>query len=56
MLAGLAQPERVGFFEIAPIPAASRDIRALVAAGEPLDGLVPPAVAELILARGLYIR
>jgi nicotinate-nucleotide adenylyltransferase len=56
VLAGLAQPERVGFFEIAPIPAASRDIRALVVAGEPLDGLVPPAVAELIQSRGLYIR
>jgi nicotinate-nucleotide adenylyltransferase len=56
VLAGLAQPERVGFFDIEPIPAASRDIRALVAAREPLDGLVPPAVAELIRARGLYIR
>ena len=56
VLAGLAQPERVGFFEIEPNPAASRDIRALAAAGEPLDGLVPPAVAELIQARGLYIR
>jgi nicotinate-nucleotide adenylyltransferase len=56
VLAGLARPERVSFFEIPPIPAASRDIRELVAAGEPLDGLVPPAVAELIRARGLYIR
>jgi nicotinate-nucleotide adenylyltransferase len=56
VLTGLAQPERVGFFEIEPNPAASRDIRALAAAGEPLDGLVPAAVAELILARRLYIR
>ena len=56
VLARLERPERVAFFEIAPIPAASTEIRALVAAGEPLDGLVPPAVAELILARGLYSR
>jgi nicotinic acid mononucleotide adenylyltransferase len=28
--------------------------RARVAAGEPLDGLVPPAVAQLIDERGLY--
>jgi nicotinate-nucleotide adenylyltransferase len=56
VLSGLAQPERVGFFEIEPNRAASRDIRALAAAGEPLDGLVPPDVAELIRTRRLYIR
>ena len=56
VLTRLGPPDRVVFFEIPPIPAASRDIRELVAAGEPLDGLVPPAVAELIRARGLYIR
>jgi len=56
VLVRLEHPERVAFFEIAPIPAASTDIRALVAAGDPLDGLVPPAVAELIRARGLYSR
>ena len=54
VLERLAQPERVLFFDIAPNPAASRDIRGLVAAGEPLDGLVPPAVAALIAALGLY--
>ena len=56
VLAHLGRRDRVVFFEIPPIPAASRDIRELVAAGEPLDGLVSPAVAELIQARGLYIR
>jgi len=56
VLVRLEHPERVTFFEIAPIPAASTDVRALAAAGEPLDGLVPPAVAELIRARGLYSR
>jgi nicotinate-nucleotide adenylyltransferase len=54
VLAQLARPERVLFFEIAPNPAASTDVRARVAAGEPLDGLVPPAVARLIEERGLY--
>ena len=50
----LAHPERVVFFAIEPNPAASRDVRALAAAGASLDGLVPPAVATLIEERGLY--
>jgi nicotinate-nucleotide adenylyltransferase len=50
----LAKPERVLFFDIEPNPAASRDLRALAAAGEPLDGLVPEAVARLIADRRLY--
>jgi len=54
VLGELEHPERVLFFEIEPNPAASRDVRALAAAGEPLDGLVPPEVARLIQERGLY--
>ena len=54
VLEELERPERVLFFEIEPNPAASTDVRALAAAGEPLDGLVPPAVLELIAERGLY--
>jgi nicotinate-nucleotide adenylyltransferase len=54
VLQQLDRPERVIFFEIEPNPAASTDIRARVAAGEPLDGLVPDAVARLIAERGLY--
>ncbi len=54
VLTQLDEPERVLFFEIEPNPAASRDVRARIAAGEPLDGLVPPAVAQLIADRGLY--
>ena len=54
VLAKLARPERVLFFEIEPNPAASSDIRARIAAGEPLDALVPPAVAKLVAERGLY--
>jgi len=54
VLGRLDRPERVLFFEIEPNPAASTDVRARVAAGEPLDGLVPAAVARLIEERGLY--
>jgi nicotinate-nucleotide adenylyltransferase len=54
VLARLARPERVLFLEIEPNIAASTDVRALIAAGEPLDGLVPAAVARLIEERGLY--
>jgi nicotinate-nucleotide adenylyltransferase len=50
----LSRPERVQFFEIEPLPISSEDIRERVARGEPIDGLVPPAVAELISARSLY--
>jgi nicotinate-nucleotide adenylyltransferase len=54
VLSQLARPDRTVFFEIEPNPAASTDVRARAAAGQPLDGLVPPAVAALIEARGLY--
>lgn len=54
VLAELDRPERVLFFEIEPSPAASTDARARIAAGEPLDELVPAAVARLISERGLY--
>ncbi len=37
-----------------PDLAPARDRLAMVAAGEPIDALVPPRVAELIAARGLY--
>ena len=54
VLGELEHPDRVLFFEIEPNPVASRDVRAVAAAGEPLDGLVPPEVARLIQERGLY--
>jgi nicotinate-nucleotide adenylyltransferase len=54
VLEQLERPERVIFFEIEPNPAASTDVRSRVAVGEPLDGLVPPAVARLIEELGLY--
>jgi len=45
---------RVRFFEIDSPPIASRDLRARAERGEPLDGLVPDAVAAEIARRGLY--
>jgi len=54
VLARLTRPERVELFEIPPQHVASRDVRARAAAGEPLEGLVPRPVAELIERRGLY--
>jgi nicotinate-nucleotide adenylyltransferase len=54
VLRSLPNPERVLFFDLEPNPAASREIRARAALGEPLNGLVPPAVERLILDRGLY--
>ena len=56
VLTELRRPDRVEFFELDPIPIASRDLRARAAAGEPLDDLVPPAVASEIEGRGLYRR
>jgi nicotinate-nucleotide adenylyltransferase len=54
VVAQLSRPERVLFFEIEPLPISSEDIRRRVSYGESIDGLVPPAVAELIKSRGLY--
>ena len=54
VLPQIDRPERVVFFEIEPNSAASTDVRALAAAGEPLENLVPPEVARLIQERGLY--
>ena len=54
VLRSLDRPERVVFFDIDPNPAASREIRARAALGEPLEGLVPAAVARLIAEQGLY--
>ena len=54
VLVRLGRPDRVLFFAIEPNPAASSDVRALAAAGEPLDGLVPAAVADLLRERNPY--
>jgi nicotinate-nucleotide adenylyltransferase len=54
--ARLARPERVLDLPFEPLEVSSRDIRARVARGEPIDGLVPPPVARLIAELGLYRR
>jgi nicotinate-nucleotide adenylyltransferase len=52
--AGLERTDRVAFFEIEPLPVSSSDIRARLAAGLSVEGLVPPAVAAEISRLGLY--
>jgi nicotinate-nucleotide adenylyltransferase len=47
-------PERVTILDSPLIAISSSDVRARVAAGRPVRYLVPPAVEELILERGLY--
>jgi nicotinate-nucleotide adenylyltransferase len=56
VLERLAHPERVRFFELEPLPVASRDVRDRVAREEPIDDLVPARVAEQIREHGLYRR
>jgi nicotinate-nucleotide adenylyltransferase len=47
-------PGTVAFFEMEPTPVSSRDVRARVARGESIAGLVPEAVAAAIVRLGLY--
>lgn len=56
VLAQLAAPERVRFFEIDPIPISSRALRRRLADGEDVSAELPPAVAALIVSQGLYAR
>ncbi len=50
----LRDPSRVDFFEIEPVAVSSTQLRERVARGEPIDGLVPPAVARHIAVHRLY--
>jgi nicotinate-nucleotide adenylyltransferase len=54
VLERLAQPDRVLFFEIEPMPISSRELRSRAARGEPIDDLVPTGVAKLVSELGLY--
>jgi nicotinate-nucleotide adenylyltransferase len=56
VLAGLRRPERVQFFQIEPVPVASRDLRARLEAGEDVTSELPPAVAEALGRDPLYPR
>jgi nicotinate-nucleotide adenylyltransferase len=55
-LAGFDHPEgfRVDVVEISPVEVSSTQIRAAVAEGRSIDGLVPVEVAAYIAERGLY--
>jgi nicotinate-nucleotide adenylyltransferase len=46
--------DRVRFFTLDSPPVSSTDVRARVAAGEPIGDLVPPGVAQLIEDEALY--
>ena len=46
--------ERVTQFEVEPVPVSSSEIRRRVAAGESIANCVPPRVAALVAALGLY--
>jgi nicotinate-nucleotide adenylyltransferase len=45
---------RIEIFELEPYPVSSSEIRERVRRGEPIDGLVPDAVAARIAELGLY--
>ena len=47
-------PPGVTFFEIEPVPVSGTMVRARCARGESLEGLVPPAVEQLVRELGLY--
>jgi nicotinate-nucleotide adenylyltransferase len=52
--ARLPAPDRISFFAMTATSVSSHDIRARIARGEPVAGLVPPAVAAAIERIGLY--
>jgi len=54
VLARLAHPERVLFFDLEPLPISSRDLRARLAAGEDVSDEVPAAVLDIVRREGLY--
>lgn len=56
VLAHLRRPDRVLFFDIEPMAVSSTEVRERVARGEPVDGLVPSDVADLIAELRLYVR
>jgi nicotinate-nucleotide adenylyltransferase len=52
--AGLGGRERIVLFDMPRLDVSSSEVRARVAAGLPIDELVPPPVAAYIDERGLY--
>ena len=54
VLSQLDRPDRVEFFDIPAVPVSASELRARLARGESVRGLVPDVVANVIEARGLY--
>jgi nicotinate-nucleotide adenylyltransferase len=54
VLARVERRGRVELFEIPAVTASSTEVRARVAAGRPIDDLVPAEIARLIVTLGLY--
>lgn len=54
VLRHVEQPERVEFFDVEQVPISSSEVRRRIRAGEPVGGLVPPAVTALLDELGLY--
>ena len=56
VLRRLDHPERVEFFELDPMPVASRDLRTLLEAGAEVNGDIPEETLAIIRDEGLYTR
>jgi nicotinate-nucleotide adenylyltransferase len=54
VLKALRRRDRVELFEIPGVDVSSTDLRDRLGQGEPADRLLPPAVARLVVERGLY--
>jgi nicotinate-nucleotide adenylyltransferase len=52
----LGSPDRVLFFDLAPIPVSSRELRERLDRGDDVHELIPPAVWGVIERDGLYER
>jgi nicotinate-nucleotide adenylyltransferase len=50
----LSAPGRISYFDLSPVAVSSTLVRERVARGEPIDDLVPPAVAEAVARLRLY--
>ena len=54
IIVALSRPDRIELFPITPLPVSSSQVRDRVAAGLPIDALVPASVAAEIRRLGLY--
>jgi nicotinic acid mononucleotide adenylyltransferase len=54
-LARLSVPDRITYFDLAPLPVSSTLVRERVGRGEPIHDLVPQAVADEVARLGLYL-